>query len=60
MAVTMTSTRSVQDEADEVLHAVMATPEGHADPYPHYHRLRRLAPVHHSALDSLPVRCTPR
>jgi hypothetical protein len=53
MAVTMTSTRSVQDEADEVLHAVMATPAGHADPYPHYHELRRLAPVHHSALDGV-------
>ena len=53
MAVTMRSTRSVQEEADEVLHAVMATAEGHADPYPHYHRLRQLAPVHHSALDGV-------
>lgn len=53
MAVTMTSTRSVQEEADEILHAVMATPEGHADPYPYYHRLRRLAPVHHCALDGV-------
>jgi hypothetical protein len=53
MAVTMPSTRSVQEEADEVLHAVMATAEGHADPYPHYRRLRELAPVHHSALDGV-------
>jgi cytochrome P450 len=53
MAVTTTSTRSVQEEADEVLHAVMATPEGHADPYPHYRRFRELAPVHHSALDGV-------
>jgi cytochrome P450 len=53
MAVTMASRRSVQEEADDVLHAVMATAEGHADPYPHYDRLRRLAPVHHSALDGV-------
>ncbi len=53
MAVTATSTRLVGEEADEVLHVVMATAEGHADPYPHYHRLRELAPVHRSGLDGV-------
>ncbi|MGH9034559.1 MAG: cytochrome P450 [Acidimicrobiia bacterium] len=52
MAVT-TATRSVQDEADAIIHEVMATPEGHADPYPHYRRLRELAPVHRSDLDGV-------
>jgi cytochrome P450 len=54
MAITTSSlTRSVQAEADAVIHAVMATPEGHADPYPHYRRLRELAPVHRSDLDGV-------
>jgi hypothetical protein len=54
MAITTSSlTRSVQDEADAVIHTVMATPEGHADPYPHYRRLRDLAPVHRSGLDGV-------
>jgi cytochrome P450 len=39
------------EDADELLHRVMATPEGHADPYPLYRRLRAAAPVHRSALD---------
>ena len=33
---------------DELIHRVMATPEGHADPYPLYRRLREAAPVHRS------------
>ncbi|MGH9043109.1 MAG: cytochrome P450 [Acidimicrobiia bacterium] len=53
MAVTTTSTRALQDEADEVVHIAMATAEGHADPYPWYDRLRTLAPVHRSNLDGV-------
>ncbi|HET7488459.1 MAG TPA: cytochrome P450 [Acidimicrobiales bacterium] len=37
-------------EADALLLEVVATPEGRADPYPRYARLRALAPVHRSAL----------
>jgi cytochrome P450 len=40
-------------EADDLIHRVMATPEGHADPYPLYRRLQALAPVHRSALDDV-------
>ena len=40
-------------DADELIHRIMATPEGHADPYPLYHRLREAAPVHRSELDGL-------
>lgn len=36
-------------EADNVLMELVATPEGRADPYPLYAKLRALAPVHHSA-----------
>lgn len=36
-------------EADSVLIELVATPEGRADPYPRYARLRAMAPVHHSA-----------
>ena len=54
MAISTSSlTRSVQAEADAIIHTVMATPEGHADPYPHYRRLRELAPVHRSDLDGV-------
>ncbi len=54
MAITTSSlTRPVQDEADAIIHTVMATPEGHADPYPHYRRLRELAPVHRCDLDGV-------
>jgi cytochrome P450 len=42
----------VQD-ADDLIHRIMATPEGHADPYPLYRRLREAAPVHRSELDGL-------
>lgn len=37
-------------DPDDVVRA-LATPEGRADPYPLYHRLRELAPVHHSKVD---------
>ena len=38
---------------DDLIHRVMATPEGHGDPYPLYQRLREAAPVHCSGLDGL-------
>ncbi|MGH9183797.1 MAG: cytochrome P450 [Acidimicrobiales bacterium] len=38
-------------EADALLLELVATPEGRADPYPRYARLREQAPVHRSALD---------
>ncbi|MDQ3945244.1 MAG: cytochrome P450, partial [Actinomycetota bacterium] len=53
MVVTTAPTRSVQHEADEIIHGVMATAEGHAEPYPWYHRLRELAPIHRSGLDGV-------
>jgi cytochrome P450 len=37
--------------ADDVLRELFETPEGAPDPYPLYHRLRELAPVHRSELD---------
>jgi hypothetical protein len=42
-----------RQRADEVLHRLLATPEGQADPYPLYHALRQLAPLHRSALDGV-------
>ena len=39
------------ENADDLVHKVMATPEGHAAPYPLYRRLQAAAPVHKSALD---------
>src|SRR5206468_1670465 len=44
-------TQTLVEHADDLIHRVMATPEGHADPYPLYRRLREVAPVHRSALD---------
>jgi hypothetical protein len=44
---------SACQRADEVLHRLLATPEGQADPYPLYHALRQLAPLHRSALDGV-------
>jgi cytochrome P450 len=38
---------------DDLIHRIMATPEGHANPYGLYHRLRTAAPVHRSALDGV-------
>ena len=40
-------------EPDDLIHRIMATPEGHADPYPLYDRLRNAAPVHRSGLDGV-------
>jgi cytochrome P450 len=42
----MTSVPDV--EPDALLLELVATPEGRADPYPRYARLRAVAPVHHS------------
>src|SRR5688500_19253840 len=39
--------------ADELLHRLLATAEGHADPYPLYRALRSKAPVHRSGLDGV-------
>ena len=36
------------DDPDDLIHRIMATPEGHADPFALYHRLREAAPVHRS------------
>jgi len=44
-------TSVVSETADELVHRIMATPDGHADPYPLYRRLRTAAPVHRSELD---------
>ncbi len=41
------------DAADAVLHRLWNTREGRADPYPHYRRLRELAPLYRSRLDGL-------
>ncbi|HZI39168.1 MAG TPA: cytochrome P450, partial [Acidimicrobiia bacterium] len=37
------------EEAEAVAHELFGTPEGRQDPYPLYHRLRELAPVHPSS-----------
>ncbi len=42
-----------RSDADDLIHRIMATPEGHADPYPLYHRLREAAPIHRSGLDGV-------
>jgi cytochrome P450 len=44
-------TQALLEHADDVIDRLMATPEGHADPYPLYRRLRETAPVHRSELD---------
>jgi cytochrome P450 len=44
-------TASATAAADVVLHRLLATPEGRADPYPLYRELRRLAPLYRSHLD---------
>jgi cytochrome P450 len=46
-------TTTVQREADEVLRRLLTGPEGRREPYPLYHRLRQLAPVHRSDLDGM-------
>lgn len=49
--VTITAT------ADEVLRQLLGTPEGHANPYPLYQRLREVAPLHRSELDGVWYTC---
>ena len=44
---------TAEPRADELLHRLLATTEGQTDPYPLYHALRTLAPVHHSELDGM-------
>jgi cytochrome P450 len=34
--------------AEEIVQGLFGTPEGRSDPYPRYHRLREVAPVHYS------------
>ena len=46
-------TQVLIEEADGLVHQVMATPAGHADPYPLYRRLQAAAPVHRSGLDGV-------
>ena len=38
------------EAADRIAHRLFRTREGRTDPYPLYHELRRLAPVHKSSL----------
>jgi len=54
MAVTtLVQGGATTDDPDDLIHRIMATPEGHADPYALYHRLREAAPVHRSGLDGV-------
>jgi cytochrome P450 len=54
MAVTTPGYRdATMYDPDDLIHRIMATPEGHADPYALYHQLRELAPVHRSGLDGV-------
>jgi len=43
-------TGTTNEAADAVAHRLFQTPEGRRDPYPLYHELRRLDPVHRSSL----------
>jgi cytochrome P450 len=49
----MRSAVATGSQADELLHRLLATAEGHADPYPLYRALRSMAPVHRSGLDGV-------
>jgi cytochrome P450 len=40
-------------EADRLVGELLMTPEGRMDPYPRYHRLRAIAPVHRSQLGGM-------
>ena len=53
VAATTTDRALATGDPDDLIHRIMATPEGHADPYPLYHRLRELAPMHRSGLDGV-------
>jgi len=52
-AVEDTGAAEHQQAGDEVLANLFFTPEGIADPNPWYHRLRDIAPVHHSGTGSI-------
>ena len=39
---------SIPDSAEEIAHQLFETPEGRRDPYPRYHKLREVDPVHRS------------
>ena len=43
----------VRSDQVQTYESVMATPAGHADPYPLYRRLQAAAPVHRSGLDGV-------
>lgn len=49
----MRSALATGPQADELLHRLLATTEGHGDPYPLYRALRTVAPVHRSGLDGV-------
>lgn len=44
------TTNRTQTDADRLVFELLTTTEGRVDPYPRYHRLRELAPVHHSQM----------
>ncbi len=44
-------TGTLLEHADDLIHRIMATREGHTDPYALYRRLQAVAPVHRSDLD---------
>ena len=44
-------TTTLLEHADALIDRLMATPEGHVDPYPLYRRLQATAPIHRSELD---------
>ena len=44
-------TETLVEHADDLIHRIMATREGHIDPYALYRRLQAVAPVHRSDLD---------
>ncbi len=45
-----TTAIEISEEAAAAEFALLLTPEGRADPYPHYHTLRAVSPVHRSAV----------
>ena len=47
---TMDTATGISEEAAAAEFALLVTPEGRADPYPHYHTLRTVSPVHRSAV----------
>lgn len=47
----MSSAAAVGRQADELLHRLLATSDGHADPYPLYRALRAMGPVLRNGLD---------